>query len=178
MVWTLLPGAALADHPPDPFAEEYEPPQRQGTGTAAGQVRGIVTVGARHLEDVQLEFAGTAELMTFPHLGVRTTIHTATVGLGSEEPTIGGGVGPSLHLLPYRPIDLSAFFEGGVTAVDPFSSVAAMPTVTGGLDFDVSLGPYWYVRLEGLLSWGVFQREGVGESVFSQSARFGIGLQI
>jgi len=147
-----------ASHPPDPFANEYVVPEARETGTTAGQFRmvasGLVGIGRAGWE---LGLAGTLELMTYAYLGVRGSLQANILRPSGEPFVFAAKTGPSLHLFPYRPVDVSLFFEAGVAAVDPFADhAAAMPVVSPGGTVEIWLGQALFLRAEGHIDWGIY----------------------
>jgi hypothetical protein len=156
---SLTAGAARADHPPDPFAGEYRLPRAREVGTTAGQFRmigsGVLALGGSAPE---LGLHGTLELMTFAYLGVRGSLQTTVLHADDEPLVAAARVGPSLHLLPYRRVDVSLFFEGGAALVKPRSThLTAMPVLAPGLTLEVWLASWALIRLEGHLEWGLYE---------------------
>ena len=133
---------ARADHPPDPFAREYEVPAARDVGAAAGQFRAIGSgLLAYGRPGPSLGLHGTLELMTFAYLGVRASLESTLLRPDGDPMLLAGKVGPSLHLLPYRRFDVSLFFEGGVAGVDLTGSATAMPILSPGGTLEIGSRP-------------------------------------
>lgn len=149
--------AAQAQHPPDPFAHEYEVPAERDVGAAAGQLRaigsGLIGYGRSGPE---LGLQGTLELMTFAYLGVRASLESTLLRPGGDPMLLAGKVGPSLHLLPYRRFDVSLFFEGGIAGVDLTGSPTAMPILSPGGTLELWVAPWAFLRGEAHVDWGIF----------------------
>lgn len=149
-----LPNVARAEKPEDPFAEDRRPPEPEEVGTVAGQLRmlGLVGVGGRGGLSVIL--AGTLEQMTFPHMGVRFSGPSTIYREEGAPRTLGFKTGPSFHFIPYSPIDVGFFVEGGLAVVEPFTKeVAVAPDLTGGVTFDIHFHSFFFFRLEGQANW-------------------------
>lgn len=148
---------ARAEHPPDPFAREYEVPADRDVGAAAGQFRaigsGLVGYGRPGAE---LGLHGTLELMTFAYLGVRASLESTLLRPAGDPMLLSGKVGPSLHLFPYRRVDVSLFFEGGVAGVDLTGSATAMPILSPGGTLEIWVAPWAFLRGEAHLDWGIY----------------------
>lgn len=166
-----------AAHPPDPFASVYAPPRAEAVGTVAGQLHIRALAGGSLREGAQLVGQGTLEWMASSFVGTRLSSRTL-LALDERDPQLWALVaGPSLHLLPYRPVDLALFADGGVTGVDlDDGSRTLMPVVDGGIGFEVALGSFWTLHFEGLLQWGIADRDGVARSYFQPVALGGLGL--
>lgn len=171
---TLAAGSAAAA-PPDPFAGEYRPPVADEVGTAAGQVRVIGAAGVRATGGAQLLGQTTLEIMTLAIAGVRLS---SPLSSGSDDPSlVAWKLGPSLHLLPYRRIDVSLFMEAGAALLSPFSGDRQWtPVVSGGLGFDLSLSTYWFVHAEASLDWLRADVGGASDAVWAPGALLGIGF--
>jgi hypothetical protein len=144
-------------HPPDPFASQYVVPDERDVGTASGQFRavagGLVALGRAGAE---VGAQGTLELMASAYLGVRASLEWTALRPTGEPMLLAGKLGPSLHLLPYRPVDLSFFFEAGVAGVDLTGRATAMPIVTPGAALEVWLTGWAFLRAEGHVDWGIY----------------------
>jgi hypothetical protein len=179
IVCSLCASLALAEHPPDPFAGEYRLPQKRELGTAAGQFRilgsGTLGLGGKGPE---VGLTGTLELMTFAYLGLRGTL-AAPVYRPEHVPFVGAArVGPSLHLLPYRRVDLSVFCEGGAATVAPFTSKhTAMPMLSPGGTIEVWLDTWLLLRAEGRIDWGVYDA-GRARTYLRFVGALGLGLAL
>jgi hypothetical protein len=150
---------ARADHPADPFAAEYRVPGAREVGTTAGQFRivgsGLLGVGRGGTE---LGLHGTLELMTFAYLGVRGSLQSSVLAADRAPFVLAARVGPSLHLLPYRRVDLSLFCEGGAALVEPGTKrQTGMPVIAPGLTLEIWLASWALIRLEGRIDWGVYE---------------------
>ena len=159
--WLALPcGALAAQEPPeDPFADQYEPHPPVEVGTAAGQFRGMLGAGLAWGEGPEVLSTLTLEVMTDSFVGIRLT-SSATLLPSSELPgSFSLQTGVALHVLPYRPVDLGVFLEGGVLFLDPLDGDTS-PVTTPGAFFEVALSTYWFVHLEGRLPWAVVQQHG------------------
>ncbi len=143
-------------YPADPFAEEYRVPASREVGAAPGQVRfsggGSVGVGRAGLD---LGLQGTLELMTVSWLGVRASAAGVLFPAAGEPPLASLRAGPSVHLLPYRRVDVTSFLEGGLGVVTS-PEVTAMPVISPGGTIDVWLSSALFVRLEGRVDWGIY----------------------
>jgi hypothetical protein len=172
---------ALPDlsYPEDPFAKEYRPPVPKEVGTAAGQVRIIGSAGLAYATGSELALQGTLEAMTFSVLGVRVST-AATATRRSSDPRVWSFlVGPSLHVLPYRRIDIALFVEGGVALVDPFADGSTqMPLVRSGVALQIFLSGIWFLQLETAVAWGVFDRGGAPAHYTGGSFLFGVGIAL
>lgn len=166
------PGA----HPPDPFAAEYQPLPPARAGVAPGQYRFLGMGGAGYYRDAHLATQGTIEAIGQPNLGVRGSL-TATVPLGlTDAQVFAARVGPALHLLPYRKLDLGAYLEAGGAIVDVLRTRrTAMFALTPGVTADVALGAYWTLHVEGAVLLGTADRGGSAEFVCVPVGLFGIG---
>jgi hypothetical protein len=174
-----VPSVARAAHPPDPFADQYVVPEERDVGTAAGQLRAVgsplVAVGRAGPE---LGFQGTLEVMTLAYLGLRSTLAWTALRPSGEPMVLAGTIGPSLHLFPYRPVDLSFFFEGGFAGVDLTGQATAMPIVSPGLTLDVWLTSWAFLRAEGRLDWGIYGASDAARGYLRFIASGGLGLAI
>jgi hypothetical protein len=170
---------ARAAHPPDPFASEYVVPADRDVGTTAGQFRmigsGLVGIGA---DSPQLGLQGTLELMTLAYLGVRSTLEWTALRPSGEPMLLAGKVGPSLHLLPYRPVDVSLFFEGGIAGIDLTGQATAMPIISPGMTFQVWLASWAFLQAEGHLDWGIFATDSVARGYLRAMGLGGLGIAI
>ncbi|MGD0525026.1 MAG: hypothetical protein ABSE49_07775 [Polyangiaceae bacterium] len=149
--------AAGAQHPADPFAREYEVPREEDVGAAAGQFRaigsGLVGYGRPGAE---LGLHGTLELMTFAYVGVRASLESTLLRPGGDPMLLAGKIGPSLHLFPYRRVDLSVFFEAGVAGIDLTGNATAMPIVSPGGTLEIWVAPWAFLCGEAHLDWGIY----------------------
>jgi hypothetical protein len=167
-------------HPPDPFAGEYALPRKRQLGTTAGQFHmvgsGMITLGGKGPE---AGVHGGLELMTFPYLGVRGSLQTTFAGPSSEPLVFAAKAGPSFHLLPYRRVDLSLFFEGGVAVVEPTKPKSTpMPMFSPGGTFDLWLSHYAFLRIEGRFDWGIYNQAGQAQHYKRFAGLFGLGIAI
>jgi hypothetical protein len=172
-------GDEEATVPADPFAGSYELPRERELGATAGQFRAIGSVllaaGGKALER---GVHGTLELMTFPYLSVRGSLQLA---FASEEPTpvFMAKTGPSLHVLPYRRVDLSLFFEGGVAVMNTTKrDHAPMVVAAPGATFEVWLSHWAFLRVEGHGDCGFYAQAGQAMKYFRYSTLLGVGLAI
>jgi len=161
--------------PPDPFAHDYRRPVATELGTTAGQIRSIASLGVRDMGERQMLAHGTLELMSVAILGIR---FSSAIAAGSEPSVINLSVGPSLHLLPYRRIDISAFFEAGPARFSLADGSDWSPMLTSGIALDVSLSSYWFARLEVHGAWSVYVDEQQAENYRALGATLGIGLSL
>jgi len=162
-------------HPPDPFASEYLPLPPTG-GVAPGQVRAVGMVGAGYYRDVHLAAQGTLEVVGLSNLGVRGTL-AANLPLGLTDAQLASArVGPALHLLPYRKLDVGAYLEAGGAAVDVLRERrTAMFVTTPGVTVDLALGAYWTLHLEAAVTLGTADRSGAAELVVVPVGLLGFG---
>jgi hypothetical protein len=171
--------AARAAHPPDPFADQYVVPADRDVGTAAGQLRAIgspaVAIGRAGAE---LGAQGTLEVMTLAYLGLRSTLAWTALRPSGEPMVLAGTIGPSLHLLPYRTLDASLFFEGGFAGVDLTGTPTAMPIVAPGLALDAWIASWAFLRAEGRLDWGIYGANDAARGYLRFVASAGLGLAI
>ena len=173
------PSPARADHPPDPFAREYEVPAARDVGAAAGQLRaigsGLVAYGR---PGPSLGLHGTLELMTFAYLGVRASLESTLLRPDGDPMLVAGKIGPSLHLLPYRRFDVSLFFEGGVAGVDLTGSATAMPILSPGGTLELWVSPWAFLRGEAHLDWGIYGAAGEPHGYLRLVGVGGLGVAI
>ncbi|MCA9524451.1 MAG: hypothetical protein KC609_25970 [Myxococcales bacterium] len=170
--------AATPRYPEDPFSGEYRPPKARELGTTAGQVRLACNLGAQVNKSPQLLVQCGAEVMTWAFLGIRaTTLFTAKRFGHSSPHAFALRVGPSIHVIPFSRVDLAAFFEGGAQAIEPFGKTW-MAVIAGGLTFTISLSSYWFVQLEGQVSWGVYKKQGQGQHLVGVNLFAGAGVQL
>ncbi len=171
---------AEATYPEDPFAASYHMPRVRQVGTTAGQFR---MIGAALLHPggagPELGLHGTLELMTFAYLGVRGSLQTTLFGPSSEPLVFAAKAGASLHLLPYRRVDLSLFFEGGVGVIDPIKpGNTPMPLVSPGVSFEVWLSHWAFLYGEVHLDWGIYERATLAQKYLRVGALLGIGIAL
>jgi hypothetical protein len=176
----LCTARAHADHPPDPFAAEYRVPEAREVGTTAGQLRivgsGVVGVGRGGSE---LGLAGTLELLTFAYLGVRGTLETSVLPPDDGPFVMSARVGPSLHLLPYRRIDVALFFEAGAALLEPRTRhKTGMPVLAPGLGLDIWLASWATIRVEGHLDWGIYELRDEARSYLRFAGQCGLGFAL
>jgi hypothetical protein len=173
----VFPAVARAEHPPDPFAAQYKVPEDHDVGTAAGQFRaigsGLVALGRAGPE---LGLHGTLELMTFAYLGVRGSLETTLLRPSGEPMLLAGKLGPSLHFLPYRPVDFSLFFEAGVAGVDLTGQPTAMPIVSPGATIEIWLASWAFLRAEGHLDWGIYESSDAPRAYLRLMGAGGLGI--
>ncbi len=167
-------------HPADPFAGEYVMPKKRQIGTTSGQFRmvgsGMFTLGGK---GPGFGLHGNLELMTFPYLGVRGSLQTTVVSANREPLVFAAKAGPSFHLLPYRRVDLSLFFEGGVAVVQPTKPESTpMPIFSPGGTLELWLSHYAFLRLEGRLDWGIYERGDAARIYRRFGGLFGLGIAI
>lgn len=176
---SALAASARAAHPPDPFASQYVVPAERDVGTTAGQFRmigsGLVGIGA---DSPELGLQGTLELMTVAYLGVRSSLEWTALRPSGEPMLLAGKVGPSLHLLPYRPVDVSFFFEGGIAGIDLTGKATAMPIVSPGMTFQIWLASWAFLQAEGHLDWGIFATDGAARGYLRAMGLGGLGIAI
>jgi hypothetical protein len=117
--------------------------------------------------------------MTYAYLGVRGSLQ-ANIARPSGEPfVLAAKMGPSLHLFPYRPFDLSLFFEAGVAGVDPFADHGtAMPVVSPGGTLEAWLAPSVFLRAEGHIDWGIYEAAGAPRSYLRFVGVGGLGFAL
>lgn len=173
--------ATDAPPPPGPFPHEaeYRPPVATEIGTAAGQFRAIGSLGpALGRGGMQGAALGTLEQMTFAWLGVRgSTLVTVPFTGGAQ--LVSWRVGPSLHLIPYRRVDLGAYVDGGLALVDITKTRrAVMPAVAVGGTIDVSLTSMFFLHFEGLVHTGIASREGVATTHLHPIGVAGLGIAL
>jgi hypothetical protein len=153
----VAPSPARAEHPPDPYAALYVAPPDDDVGTAAGQVGafagGLVAMGRAGPE---VGAQGTLELMTSAYLGIRASLAWTALRPSGQPMVLAAMLGPSLHLLPYRAVDIAFFFEGGFAGVDLTGRPTAMPVVSPGLALEVWLTSWAFLRGEGRVEWGIY----------------------
>ncbi len=166
------PGA----HPPDPLAGEYLPLPVRGMGAAPGQVRFLALAGGGYFRDVHFAGQGTTELMGTPNLGFRGSLEASMPTGLTDAQLFAARVGPSLHLLPYRSVDLGAFLEAGAATVDLLRARrSAMFTLTPGATFDAAFGPSFAIRIEAQIQLGTVDRGGSADLVAVPLLLFGFG---
>jgi hypothetical protein len=172
------PASASASLPADPLAAEYAPPRRSEVGTTAGQLRVLASLGGAYDHGASLAGQGTFELMTIPWIGVRASA-LVTVPVAGDAQLTSFRLGPSLHLLPYRRVDLSLFFDGGPALVDIVGShPTVMPALAAGGTIEIALSTYFVLRLEGFLHAGIADRQGVAQQYIAPVALAGFGLTL
>jgi hypothetical protein len=174
--------AARADHPPDPYADEYRLPVARELGSTAGQFR-IVPSLALGVDprDGGLDYglAGTLELMTFAYLGVRGTLAMAILRPEGAPFVFSAKAGPSLQLLPYRRVGLTLFFEGGIAAVDSRTKHSfATPIVSPGGTLELWFASSAFVRAQAHLDWAAFEAKGAPETYLRVVGLLGLGLAL
>lgn len=171
---------ADATYPEDPFAATYQLPRAREVGTTAGQFRmigsGLLNFGGT---SPALGLHGTLELMTFAYLGVRGSLQTTLFGPSSEPLVFAAKAGASLHVLPYRRVDLSLFFEGGIGVVDPTKpSSAPMPLVSPGATFEIWLSHWAFLHSEVHLDWGIYERAALAHKYMRVGGKLGLGIAL
>jgi hypothetical protein len=182
----LAPAVARAEHPPDPFASQYVVPPDRDFGTAAGQLRaigsGLVAFGPAGPE---VGLQGTLELMTLAYVGVRSTLEWTALRPSGQPMVLAGKIGPSLHLVPYRVVDVSLFFEGGVAGIDLTSEAGpttAAPILSPGATLQVWLASWAFLQAEGHVDWAVYTQPQPASDAARGYLRFvttgGLGLAI
>ncbi len=172
---SLLLAVALLATPPDPFAEEYLPPEPREVGAAPGQFRFLAGGGLVHLVP-DLAIFGGLEWMASAWLGVRGTGMIQLTRFKDAPQLISGRLGPWLHLLPYHRVDLGLFFEGGWALLDVLrASRNAAPVIAAGGFLDVHLTSYLFIHSQLELDWLV--RPGDGH-LFFPVAWLGVGLAL
>lgn len=177
----VVPRAApvAAPYPADPFADEYASPEAEKeVGTAAGQLRCSSAAGAAGpIADPTL--LGTIEIMPHAHLGVRASSALQLSGRSGDPAPWAFRVGPSLHLLPYRRVDLAVFFEGGPAIADLFVSAPKVsPMVVFGAELSLALSPLFFVKLQGELGWATFDDEGSARRYLRPALFLGLGVSL
>jgi len=174
---SVFAGPARAEHPPDPFAAEYAIPRDRDVGAAAGQLRavgaGLVAIGRSGPE---LGLQGTLELMTFAYLGVRSSLESTLLRPGGGPMLLAGKVGPSLHVVPYRRVDLSFFFEAGLAAIDLTGQPTAMPIVSPGGTLELWVASWAFLRAEGHVDWGVYGQSSEAHGYLRLVGTGGVGI--
>jgi hypothetical protein len=159
---------------------EYAVPHAAEVGTAANQFQIVGLVGGSlgafdAGNDVLATGQGTLEYVAIPWIGVRASSDLAIPVWGGVQPW-SFRLGPSLHLLPYRRVDVGLFFEGGFATVDLFTSRrTAMPIAVGGGVIDIALSASWMVRLEGHLTLGIANTEGAATTYGYATGLVGLG---
>lgn len=168
-------------HPRDPFAGSYELPKEREIGTTAGQFR---VIGSAMLvagsAGVEPGLHGTLELLTYPYLSVRGSLQTTVFAPADEPaPVFIAKTGPSLHVLPYRRVDLSIFFEGGVGVVNATRHDSApMAVASPGATFEVWLSHWALLRLEGHADCGFYSQAGLASRYVRFGALLGVGVAL
>jgi hypothetical protein len=166
--------------PVDPFAGEYRLPRERELGTAAGQFR---IIGSLMLvsggNEPRFGLHGTLELMTFAYLGVRGSLESTLTGDSADALLFAAKAGPSLHVLPYRPIDLSLFFEAGIAVVEPTSKHSTpMPVLGPGGTFEVWLSHGVFLRCQVHMDWGIYQQGEQGRRYKTWASLLGLGIAL
>lgn len=173
--------AAEGSHPEDPFAGHYQLPDEQETGATAGQFRMIgslmLVAGEKGIEP---GLHGTLELLTYAYLSVRGSLQTTIAAPSGEPlPVFMAKVGPSLHILPYRRVDLSLFFEGGVAVIGATKADGApMAVASPGASFELWLTHWAFMRLEGHVDCGSYAQDGLANKYVRFGALTGIGIAL
>ncbi len=171
----------VAHAAPDPLAREYDPPRVREVGATAGQVRVVATVGAGIQNGLHLAGLGTLEFMTIPWVGLRMSslltipLNTGSSGTGAQLWVFR--MGPSLHLLPHKRVDLSLLFDGGVALVDIGKDTrTVMPAISPGAAFDVWLSSAFFLRFEGTIDIGIADRANAARVYVTPLGFFGLGI--
>jgi hypothetical protein len=168
-------------HPPDPFAGSYALPRARELGTTAGQFRMIgsaMIVAGR--TGIQPGLHGTLELMTYPYLSFRGSLQTTLAApSGEPSPVFVAKTGPSLHVLPYRRVDLSFFFEGGVAVANATKhDRAPLAVASPGATLELWLSHWALLRVEGHVDCGSYARAGEAIKYVRFGALFGVGVAL
>ncbi len=178
------PGAAEnwanVSYPEDPFADSYRMPRKRELGTVAGQFRmiGTALVNPRGA-DSELGLHGTLELMTFAYLGVRGSLQTTLFKPHDVPLVFAAKAGAALHVLPYRRVDLSFYFEGGVGVVAPTKpNSAPMPLCSPGLTFDIWLSHWAFLHTDVHLDWGIYERANAAHNYVRVGTLLGLGIAL
>lgn len=183
-----MPLAALAGEPPpypeDPFAWEREPVAPTEIGTARGQTH-ITALGAlvsgKNSADTYLGGQLGIEFVLHEFGGIRISgfqdlVDTDQLGLAYRFSSVR--VGPTLHVSPYRRVDLGVYAEGGlvvVDAVDGKTSEKAPEAVLGGF-ITLYLDSYVFVQMELQRAWANIEINNAYAAQPRTAAMLGIGL--
>lgn len=186
LVVLLLPAAALAGEPaepfpPYPFPEEYVVPQATEVGTTAGQIRARGFLGGTYgAELAQRHGPGLAlqsvfEGMLTSVIGLRGT-GFANIPFDASPQIFAARFGPSVHFLPYRRLDVGLFSDAGLATLDLFRANRTLfPLLGGGATLDYSLTSFLAMHLE-LSGQGGIADQGAARVILLGNALFGIGV--
>ena len=154
-------GPPLPLPPNYPFPDEYEIPREKELGTTAGQWRIRALFGGAYGGSMKpnvspaLAMNVVTEWMLTSMIGLRWT-GAATIPLGDAPQVFAGRLGPSLHLLPYRRVDVGAFFDGGLATLDLFrANRTLLPVLGAGGTLDISLTGTLAMHVEASLQGGI-----------------------
>ena len=166
--------------PADPFAGEYQLPRLREVGTVAGQFRIIgspMVVTGRG--GPQFGLHGTLELLTFAYLGVRGSLQSTLAGPDGDPLLFAAKAGPSLHVLPYRHLDLSLFFEAGIAVVEPTRKRSTpMPVLGPGGTLEVWLSHGVFLRFQAHLDWGIYRHADDARRYKQWASLLGLGIAL
>lgn len=166
--------------PDDPFAGEYQLPRQRELGAVAGQFR---IIGSPMLVTSpggpQFGLHGTLELLTFAYLGVRGSLQSTLTGPDDAPLLFAAKSGPSLHVLPYRHVDLSLFFEAGAAVVEPTRKRSTpMPVLGPGATFEVWLSHGVFLRFQTHLDWGLYRSPEAARRYKEWGSLLGLGIAL
>ena len=156
---------SAADHPPDPFAAEYQPEPSREVGVGAGQIRAIALGGFTGFDAT---VRGTLEYTPSPYFGLRASTEAQLTRLNGAPRPLSFRAGIGVHFLPYRRADLGLWFEAGPALFDFGSPV---PLLVGGASLELALSAVLFIRLEAQLGWA-------GPSYLRPSVFAGPGLAL
>lgn len=152
---------AAAPYPEDPFADEYVVPRVSEVGVGEAQVRTML-LGGVFADGGGFLARGSAEYTASSYFSVRASLEVQR----ATSPFHSARAGAGLHLLPYRRVDVGAWFEGGPAYV----SGQVMPMLAGGLSLDIGLSTLFFLHFDAQLGWA--------NATFRPAALAGIGLTL
>ncbi len=165
-----------------PLEAEYEVPAAKEVGTTAGQLRirgmagGGLIASIRERSTASVALEGVIEKMFAPWIGLRAS-GFISVPFDGQLQLISARLGPSVHFLPYRAVDVGLFFDGGFATLDLFTDIrTAMAMLGSGTTLDVYVTSSVAIHFEGLLQGGIASRNGDARVILMPSLLTGLGF--
>src|SRR5688572_25818325 len=138
---------AAPTYPEDPFADEYRVPSSSEVGLGAGQLRPMLLGGASPGAGAVMR--GTTEYLPGAYFGLRGSLELQLAVPADRLTLHSARAGASVHLLPYRRVDVGVWFEGGPALVGG----RLLPLLVGGLSADIGLSTLLFVHVDAQLGW-------------------------
>ena len=167
--------------PAYPFPEEYVVPQADEVGTTAGQFRARALMGGTLAAElgqrngIGLGMQTVVEGMLTSVVGLRGT-GFASIPFDSSPQILAARLGPSVHFLPYRRLDVGIFSDAGLATLDLFRANRTLyPVLGAGMTMDYALSSFFALHLEFSGQAGIAD-QGAARVIVLGSGLVGLGV--